>query len=115
MILQLVSKYQDIIKTYEIIKFHQVEHTHSLVVEFTFRDESTLIARDYVFSSGLRKYAYHYQDPKNTLIFRYDNTVHWPNIATFPYHKHTSEGVESSPVMTLAKVFFEIAGYLDSK
>ncbi len=115
MISQLISQYEKIIKTYEIVKFHQVERSYSLVVEFKFRDDSTLMVRDYVFSSGLRKYSYHYQDYKNNLIFRCDNAAHWPNIATFPYHKHTLEGVESSPVMTLTKVFFKIAGYLDSK
>lgn len=37
-------------------------------------------------------YAYHYQNAQGTLMFRYDNTAHHPNINTFPHHKHTSEG-----------------------
>ncbi len=33
-------------------------------------------------------YSYHFQNKKNQLIFRYDNTPHYPNIKTFPNHKH---------------------------
>ncbi|MDB9424247.1 DUF6516 family protein [Microcystis aeruginosa CS-564/01] len=33
-------------------------------------------------------YRYHFQDEKNNLVFRYDSTPHFPNISTFPHHKH---------------------------
>jgi hypothetical protein len=33
-------------------------------------------------------YRYHFQDSNNELIFRYDNTPHFPNIDCFPQHKH---------------------------
>jgi hypothetical protein len=33
-------------------------------------------------------YAYHYQRPDGTLVFRYDNTPHFPALTTFPHHKH---------------------------
>jgi len=36
-------------------------------------------------------YSYHYQKG-DTLIFRYDNAPHHPEILTFPHHKHTSTG-----------------------
>lgn len=45
-------------------------------------------------------YVYHYQRPDGTLIFRYDNTPHFPALPTFPHHKHdTSEAnvVAASP------------------
>lgn len=34
------------------------------------------------------RYAYHYQDSREQLIFRYDNAPHHPEISTFPHHKH---------------------------
>lgn len=34
------------------------------------------------------RYAYHYQNDKEQLIFRYDNAPHHPAIKTFPHHKH---------------------------
>ena len=36
-------------------------------------------------------YRYHYQDENNQLIFRYDSTRHFPEISTFPHHKHLSD------------------------
>ena len=44
-------------------------------------------------------YVYHYQEADGTLIFRYDNTHHFPNLPNFP-HKH--EGDEAS-VMSAAE------------
>ena len=38
-------------------------------------------------------YRYHFQDAENKLIFRYDNTPHFPNLGTFPNHKHLAENV----------------------
>lgn len=33
-------------------------------------------------------YRYHCQDQQNQLIFRYDSTPHFPDLASFPHHKH---------------------------
>ena len=33
-------------------------------------------------------YRYHFQDGEYNLVFRYDNTPHFPEIATYPHHKH---------------------------
>jgi len=33
-------------------------------------------------------YVYHYQRPDGALVFRYDNTPHFPALPTFPHHKH---------------------------
>jgi hypothetical protein len=38
-------------------------------------------------------YRYHFQDKDDKLIFRYDNTPHFPKIGTFPHHKHLKENV----------------------
>ena len=42
-------------------------------------DEDTLVLLDY---------RYHCQDGKNSLIFRYDSTPHFPDLSSFPHHKH---------------------------
>lgn len=36
-------------------------------------------------------YRYHCQDRENHLIFRYDNTPHFPTLESFPHHKHLPE------------------------
>lgn len=33
-------------------------------------------------------YRYHLQDSGNELLFRYDNTPHFPSLPSFPHHKH---------------------------
>jgi hypothetical protein len=38
-------------------------------------------------------YRYHFQDTKNNMVFRYDNTPHFPELATYPHHKHLPEEV----------------------
>ena len=41
-------------------------------------------------------YRYHFQDQQNNLIFRYDNTPHFPDLKSFPHHKHLKDKVEDS-------------------
>lgn len=38
-------------------------------------------------------YRYHCQDADNRLIFRYDSTPHFPDLPTFPHHKHLPESI----------------------
>jgi hypothetical protein len=47
-------------------------------------------------------YRYHFQDERNRLVFRYDSTPHFPNLSTFPHHKHLPNNVIScqKPEMT---------------
>jgi hypothetical protein len=35
------------------------------------------------------KYKYNFRNTGNVIIFRYDNMPHYPNVITFPHHKHT--------------------------
>jgi hypothetical protein len=46
-----------------------------------------------VLSLNKINYAYHLQDQAGKLVFRYDNEPHYPELATFPHHKHVSGGV----------------------
>ena len=43
-----------------------------------------------IFEGEVRRlgYRYHFQDRQNNLVFRYHNTPHFPELKTFPYHKH---------------------------
>jgi len=38
-----------------------------------------------------KTYTYHYQREDGTMIFRYDNAPHFPDIPTTPHHKHIGE------------------------
>ena len=60
-------------------------------------------------------YRYHFQDDRNCLIFRYDSTPHFPNLPTFPHHKHLPDDVISSQKPKITQVLTEVVSYyLDS-
>ena len=54
------------------------------------------------------RYAYHYQTESGEVIFRYDNAPHYPNIITYPHHKHVGSTVEPAQVPDLSQVLQEI-------
>lgn len=54
------------------------------------------------------KYRYHLMNESDELVFRYDNAPHFPNLKTFPNHKHLPDGVVESEEPTLPEVLLEI-------
>jgi hypothetical protein len=58
------------------------------------------------------EFTFHYQSKNGTLIFRYDDTAHYPDLPTFPFHKHTPEGVIAAGAPDLTDVLQEINGIL---
>ncbi len=55
-------------------------------------------------------YTYHYQNALNDLIFRYDNALHRPRLAS-PEHKHSADGVQLVPAPALEDVLLEVMAY----
>jgi hypothetical protein len=53
-------------------------------------------------------YRYHFQDKDNKLIFRYDNTPHFPGLKAFPDHKHLPENVVPANRPTVFEVLDEV-------
>ncbi|MBL4585604.1 MAG: hypothetical protein JKX84_00895 [Flavobacteriales bacterium] len=54
------------------------------------------------------KYRYHFMDRNGELIFRYDNSGHFPKMRTHPHHKHLRNAVIESAEPDLADVLLEI-------
>jgi hypothetical protein len=54
------------------------------------------------------RYRYHYMNSDGTLIFRYDNVPHYPEIRTFPHHKHLLDTVIESDQVNLRQVVEEV-------
>ncbi|WP_353933393.1 toxin TumE (plasmid) [Okeanomitos corallinicola TIOX110] len=57
-------------------------------------------------------YRYHFQDEQNSLIFRYDSTPHFPNLPSFPHHKHLFNNVIACQKLHLADVLQEVIEYI---
>lgn len=53
-------------------------------------------------------YRYHFQDDKDKLIFRYDNTTHFPDLPHFPDHKHEPECVKGTVKPSLLQLVHEV-------
>ncbi|MEY3221774.1 MAG: hypothetical protein RLZZ203_630 [Cyanobacteriota bacterium] len=53
-------------------------------------------------------YRYHFQDEQNSLIFRYDSTPHFPNLPSFPHHKHLFDNVIACEKPHIADVLQEV-------
>jgi len=58
------------------------------------------------------RYAYNYRRADGELIFRYDNVAHYPDIRTFPHHKHVGNNVLPAQPPDLSEVLREIDGIL---
>ena len=57
-------------------------------------------------------YSYHWQTSDGTLVKRWDNVPHHPELNSFPDHLHQLGSVESSPPMNFQKVLSEIENNL---
>lgn len=78
-----------------------------------FSDDSHLHFREFVRKDGgaparRYRYVYHYQSADKILIFRYDNSPHFPDFPNAPHHKHTESNVTSATLPDLATVLREI-------
>ncbi len=58
-------------------------------------------------------YRYHFQDQQRRLIFRYDNTPHFPELDKFPHHKHVDKGVVGCERPSIPQVIEEIREHAD--
>jgi hypothetical protein len=60
-------------------------------------------------------YKYHYQDQNGGLIFRYDNSPHYPHLSTFPDHKHLGHTIIASKPPDLNEVLADIDAIIYSE
>jgi hypothetical protein len=79
--------------------------------EIVFANRSELHFREYFITiPKFRKiaYSYHYQNNDKELIFRFDNTEHYPDVSTYPHHKHLKDKVLPSKEISLQEIVNEI-------
>ena len=81
-----------------------------------FKDNSRLHFRELVSTEpSLRRisYTYHYQSAKGKMIFRYDDSDHFPELPSAPHHKHTAKkDVIAANAADLQSVLHEIEGII---
>jgi hypothetical protein len=67
-------------------------------------NEAVIVEADKLISLD---YRYHCQDAQNCLLFRYDNAPHFPDLASFPHHKHLPADTVASDKPTIFQVVKE--------
>ena len=80
-----------LVVSYKINDFRKSDTAFYLNLQIIFIDTTILSVREYVDESH-RKYAFHWQTATGDLIVRWDNAPHFPNLTTFPHHKHLASG-----------------------
>jgi len=83
-----VEKYTEEVLTPDRVNLRlRLRFDNGNLLEF---NEAVVVENDELMTLG---YRYHYQNSMNQLIFRYDDTPHFPELSTFPHHKHTTSDV----------------------
>jgi len=60
-------------------------------------------------------YRYHYQRFDGSIVFRYDNTPHHPELSTHPEHKHKGASVQGASRPDMDRVIEEVREYLEEQ
>jgi hypothetical protein len=75
-----------------------------------FLDNSFLCFKEYIdLQDSIEKlpYSFHYQNQDNSLIFRYDNAKHKPDLG-YTNHKHIRDKIVPSAILNIEQVIMEI-------
>jgi hypothetical protein len=88
---ELLARFADILRSYEIVQYEVAGPHTRLKLKIAFVTGSELYVREIVLDGQHRKYAFHWQEGSGRLIARWDNAAHWPEIETYPHHKHVGE------------------------
>ncbi len=89
--LHLFESHTALFASWRVIRYEQEGEAYLLHLTAILRDDSRLEVRDYLFVDGNRKYAYQWMEANGQLRRRWDNSPHWPQIATAPHHVHAPD------------------------
>jgi len=111
------SRHEIEVEEFELFdQFATGARTSELFMRLRFLDgsllqvEGALVVR--AFAIVKVRHNYHYQRADGTQVFRYDNAPHYPDLPSFPEHKHEGDQVLWAPAPDLSQVLRETDGYL---
>jgi hypothetical protein len=109
--LSLLKKYTPPVVNFRFEVYEREGTLLRLKLRIFLEDKSILHVKEYKFSDGSRKYAYHWEDVHGKMRMRWDNAAHYPDVPTFPHHKHrgTDNDVLPSTETHLEAVLQQIA------
>ena len=99
-----VERYEEEILTPERVNLRlRIRFVSGYLLEVS---EAVIVAEGVLQNLG---YRYHCQDSNQALVFRYDDTPHFPDLASFPHHKHLPDDVIATAAPVLVRVLEEAA------
>ena len=105
-----IDAYNHIVEEYSVVDKTYSDEKGFIDGQIIFIDDSILEFSE-VKSTEIPekiKYRYHYRSFNNNLIFRYDNAKHFPDISTFPHHKHLPQDVIGCKETDISSVLDEV-------
>jgi hypothetical protein len=109
MVREIIEALQNnpVIKSYQISEYFEEESAEFIRLQVFIKDGSVLHVKEFS-SLGKSKYSYNWQDTNGRLILRWDNSPHYPEMATFPYHLHEKGEIFPSDRVFINQVLEEI-------
>jgi hypothetical protein len=98
-----------VVRKIEIKKAKLEPEFYLIKLKLTLVDNSILHVNEFL-SEETFKYSYHWQDKKEKLKVRWDNSPHHKEVSTFPHHMHMRKKVKASSIHNLEKVLAWIEG-----
>ena len=87
--LSIIASFTDCITSFEILTQEIRIDLMKTKIKLILIDGSVIFLREIIIEKVLCDYSYHWQKADGSLIIRWDNSPHFPNISsTFPHHKH---------------------------
>ncbi len=100
-----------VVERYDVLAFKVWHNGIYFKIKSFLKDGSVLFIREYMDETD-RNYSYHWQDARASLIIRWDNAPHHPDLPTFPHHRHVGTTIEPSRELNAAAILKTIAAHI---
>ncbi len=107
-------KESHLVSEIEILELVEEDIVKILKLKVKLKDNSHLFITE-VHTIEHQKYSYHWQNESKKMLIRWDNSPHWKDIKTFPYHKHIGSKILPSGRVTVEEVLKEIENFLEKR
>lgn len=110
------------LENYQIVREQITDSNGQFRIRVTFSDRSWLELSEFFRKNDqgeidLISYSYQWMDKNNNLRMRWDNARHYPNLPSFPHHRHDGDEKNVLPgePMNLLKALDHIAAQLEQR
>ena len=107
-----VNEYKDIIEGIEKLEISEEELISKLKVKLRLFDGTVLYVKEVRINEKIESYSYYWLRPDETLIIGWDDAPHYPEVSSFPHHKHIGGKPDISNERNLGDVLRYIKTFL---